>query len=194
MSKTTKKFSTLGAGAVLVLASLAFAQNKGILFPDWSKPSQGTYEAPHDEIGKKTKAAQPWSVTTVTSSIEGKTLPGQPVTVVGEIIDLSCYLQVGKHGDKHRDCAQKCARAGQPIGLLQEDGRIYTLIDEEHDPRRDGHTTLRAHLTEHMAHVVRVQGTYSQVSGQEAIYVQGYVQDAAQKAQDPEKKAEKKDQ
>jgi hypothetical protein len=188
MSKPPKKLAMLGAGAVLVLASLALAQGPGILFPDWSKPSQGTTQAPHDEIGKKTKAAQPWSVTTVASSIEGKTLPGQPVTVVGEVIDLSCYLQVGKHGDKHRDCAQKCARAGQPIGLLQDDGRIYLLIDEEHDPRRDAQTTLRSHLIEHMAHVVRVHGTYSQVSGQEAIYVQGYGEDAAKKAQDAPKK------
>ncbi len=56
------------------------------------------------------KASQPWSVTTVTSSIEGKTLKGEPITAVGEVVDLSCYLQVGKHGDKHRDCGQKCAR------------------------------------------------------------------------------------
>jgi hypothetical protein len=187
MSKTTKKLSMLGAGAVLAVASLAFAQGQGILFPDWSKPSQGTTAAPHDELGKATKAAQPWSVTTVASSIEGKTLAGQPVTVVGEVIDVSCYLQVGKHGDKHRDCAQKCARAGQPIGLLQDDGRIYLLIDEEHDPRRDGQTTLRSHLIEHMAHVVKVHGTYSQVSGQEAIYVQGFGGDAAKKADSPKK-------
>ena len=49
-------------------------------------------------------------------------------TVVGEIIDLSCYLQVGKHGDKHRDCGQKCVRNGQPVGLLTEDGAVYMLI------------------------------------------------------------------
>jgi hypothetical protein len=187
MSKTTKKLSMLGAGAVLAATSLALAQGPGILFPTWSAPTKGTFQAPAEEVGTRTKAAQPWSITTVASSIEGKVLPGQPVSVVGEVIDLSCYLQVGKRGDKHRDCAQKCARAGQPIGLLQADGRIFMLIDEEHDPRRDGLTRLRQELIDAMAHVVTVHGTYSQVSGQEAIYVQGYVEEAAKKDQDSAK-------
>ncbi len=174
MMRPGGKVSILGTATVLVVVSLAF-QSKGILFSDWSAPTKGTFESPHEKIGKKTKKAQPWSVTTVASSIEGKVLPGAPITAVGEIVDLSCYLQVGKHGDKHRDCAQKCARAGQPIGLLQEDGSLYMLIDEEHDPRRDGLTTLRAQLIEHMAHVMTVNGTYSEVEGQKAIFVQGYV-------------------
>ena len=45
--------------------------------------------------------------------------------MVGEIVDFSCYLQIGKHGEKHRSCAQKCFNSGQPIGLLTKDGR-YT--------------------------------------------------------------------
>ena len=112
-------------------------------------------------------------MTTVTSSIMGKPVEGKPISVVGEIIDLSCYLQVGKHGDKHRDCGQKCARNGQPIGLLTEDGGVYMLIDEEHDPRRDGLTEFRQQAIDHMAHVVRVHGTYTDVDGQKAIYVTG---------------------
>ena len=39
-------------------------------------------------------------------------------TRVGEIVDFSCYLQLGKHGEKHRACGQKCVNNGQPIGLL----------------------------------------------------------------------------
>src|SRR5882757_2879024 len=100
MTKSLKRFSLVGAGMALTVVSLAFIQARGILFPDFSKPTKGTYTAPAAEIGKKTKAAQPWSVTTVTSAITGqKPLKGEPVTVTGEIVDLSCYLQVGKHGD-----------------------------------------------------------------------------------------------
>ena len=70
------------------------------------------------------KPDQPWSATTIGASVNGKPNPGATVkTVVGEIVDFSCYLEVGKHGDKHRDCAQKCFRNGQPIGLLTEVGR-----------------------------------------------------------------------
>ena len=162
---------------LLLLTGVSFAavKAKGILFPDWSGPTKGTYAKPAGEIGKKATKGRPWSVETVASSILGKTLPGKPVSVVGEIIDLSCYLQVGKHGDKHRGCGQKCAALGQPIGLLAKDGSIYTLIDEEHNSRRDGLTTFRKQAIERMAHIVTVNGTYSEVQGQKAIFVQGTV-------------------
>jgi hypothetical protein len=172
---TKAKKVTLALGVMLTGVSLAFVQGPGILFPEWSKPAAGTTAAPAAEVGKPVKPAQPWSVTTVTSSIQGKPVKGEPITLVGEVVDLSCYLQVGKHGEKHRDCGQKCARAGQPIGLLTDDGQVYTVIDEEHDPRRDGLTTLRATLIDHMAHVIKVHGTLAEVAGQKAIYVQGSV-------------------
>jgi hypothetical protein len=173
MPRTKKKLIAFGTVTLLVVASLAFAGGNGILFPDWSKPTKGTYQAPAGELGKKAPAGQPWSKSTVAASIMGKTLKGESVSMVGEIIDLSCYLQVGKHGDKHRDCGQKCARNGQPIGLLLEDGTVYTLMDEEHDPRRDGLTAFRKQAIDHMADVVTVHGTLSEVEGQKAIYVQG---------------------
>ena len=175
--KLLRKTATI-ATLTLVVAGLAAAAAKGpgILFPDFSKPTQGTFEKPSGEIGKKTGADQPWSVTTVTSAITGKQpVPGKATTVVGEIIDLSCYLQVGKHGDKHRDCGQKCVRNGQPVGLLTEDGTVYMLIDEEHDPRRDGLTEFRKQAVELMAHVVTVHGTLTDVDGHKALYVQGSV-------------------
>jgi len=176
------KRSPLLRGAALVgilvcgvTAAWAAQQAGGRLFPNWSPPTKGTYQAPADTIGKKPAGEQPWSVTTVASSIKGETVPGKPVSVVGEIVDLSCYLQVGKHGDKHRDCGQKCARNGQPLGLLTADGGVYMLIDEEHDPRRDGLTDLRKQLIDQMAHVVTVHGTVTEVAGQKALYVQGSV-------------------
>lgn len=176
------KFSkpVIGAAGLLLASSLAFAfQKSGILFPDWSPPTKGTYEAPAGELGKKVSGAQVWSTTTYTSAIDGKVLEGKPLSVVGEVVDLSCYLQVGKHGDKHRDCGQKCARQGQPMGLLAADGSLFTLIDEEHNPRRDGLTNFREQAIEHMAHVVTVHGTFSEVAGQKALFVQGYLKPEA---------------
>jgi hypothetical protein len=172
-----KTILTAGAAA-LVAASLsvaALAAGKGILFPDWSKPTKGTYDAPVAEYGKMMSDDQPWTVTTMASSIMGKPLKGKPMSATGEIIDVSCYLQVGKHGDKHRDCGQKCARAGQPVGLLTSDGTIYLLIDEEHDPRRDALTTFRQFAVDNMANVVKINGTFSEVEGQRALYVAGSV-------------------
>ncbi len=173
ISRTT---ATVAALVVVVLAAgLAAAKGKGILFPDWSGPTAGSYDEPSGELGKKTDADQPWSITTMASSIMGKPVKGKATSVVGEIIDLSCYLQVGKHGDKHKECGQKCVKNGQPVGLLAEDGTVYMLIDEEHDPRRDGDTEFRKQAIALMAEVVTVHGTLTEVEGQRAIYVQGSV-------------------
>jgi len=168
--------TTTVAILLLVVAGLAgAAATKGILFPDWSKPTMGTYKAPASDVGKKGAADQPWSTTTIASSIMGKPVEGKTTSVVGEIIDMSCYLQVGKHGDKHRDCGQKCVKNGQPVGLLTEDGTVYMLMDEEHDPRRDGLTEFRKQAIDLMAHIVTVHGTLTEVDGHKALYVQGSV-------------------
>ena len=171
ISPTVRKAATCAGLFLLVAGLAAAAKGPGILFPDWSAPTAGTFKDPRGEVGKK--SSDPWSTTTVASSIMGKPVEGKTTTVVGEIIDLSCYLQVGKHGDKHRDCGQKCVRNGQPVGLLTEDGAVYMLIDEEHDPRRDGDTEFRKQAVELMAHVVTVHGTLTDVDGHKALYVQG---------------------
>ena len=134
----------------------------------------GSYSAPMSKIGEKTSA--PWSATTLGASVDGKPNPGAIAnkTVVGEIIDFSCYLQIGKHGDKHRDCAQKCFRNGQPIGLLAQDGTVYMLMEEEHDPRRDGAGTFRNAAIEHASHIMEVTGTEWSLNGYHALYVSGY--------------------
>ncbi|HEY3965569.1 MAG TPA: hypothetical protein VGM05_13515 [Planctomycetaceae bacterium] len=175
IQQLVRKTATTGALLLVVGGLAAAAKGTGILFPTWSPPSKGTYKEPSGEVGKKAAADQPWSVTTVSSSIMGKPVEGKTTSVVGEVIDLSCYLQVGKHGDKHRDCGQKCVRNGQPVGLLTEDGGVYMLIDEEHDPRRDGDTEFRKQAIELMAHVVTVHGTLTEVDGLKALYVQGSV-------------------
>jgi hypothetical protein len=121
------------------------------------------------------KPSEPWTATTIAAGVDKKPLTGKIVTVTGEIVDLSCYLQLGKHGEKHKSCGQKCIAAGQPIGLLTKEGNIYMLMEEEHDPRRDGQTDLRKAAGDHFAHVMEVTGTETSVRGVHAVYVQGFV-------------------
>jgi hypothetical protein len=128
--------TVLSVVALLALAVTLFAQGNGkggILQPQMTV-EKGTYKAPFGKMGEKPAAA--WSATTLGASVDGKPNAGAVRTVTGEIIDFSCYLEVGKHGEKHRDCAQKCFRAGQPIGLLTQAGDLYMLMEEEHDPHR----------------------------------------------------------
>ena len=181
---TFKRAASSALFALLVIACAVSAQAQakkkaapakkgpGILQPQMT-PSKGTYEQPAAKIGQAPSA--PWSATTIGAAVDGKALPANIVTMVGEIIDYSCYLQIGKHGDKHRDCAQKCFKNGQPIGFLTKDGSIYLLMEEEHNPRRDGLTALREKAIEHASNIVEITGTAATVDGQKAFYVTGLV-------------------
>ena len=55
------------------------------------------------------------------------------VTLKGEVLDLACYLAHEAKGPEHEKCALKCARMGQPIGLLTEDGKVYLLVADHAD-------------------------------------------------------------
>lgn len=161
----------VAASAVGIWAQAKKAPAKSsILHPELTVET-GTYDKPAAVIG--TKPAQPWTETTIAAGVDKKPQPGRVITRTGEIVDFSCYLQLGKHGEKHRSCGQKCVQNGQPIGLLTQDGALYLLMPEEHDPRRDGGVDAKASASEHMGHIVQVTGTEASVNGYHAIYVQG---------------------
>ena len=155
---------------VLVTVLAAWALSAQILHPEMAV-STGTYEHPAATIGAK--PAAPWTATSIAAGVDSKPQPGKPITVVGEIVDFSCYLQLGKHGEKHRSCGQKCVANGEPIGLLTQKGELFMLMPEEHDPRRDGTVDAKASGSEHMGHIVEVNGTEASVGAYHAIYVQG---------------------
>ena len=159
---------TIGAAGFLLTAQ---EPKKGVLHPEM-KVEGGTYDKPMGSLGQKT--AQPWSATTVAAGVDGKPEPGKEMTVVGEVVDFSCYLQLGKHGDKHRSCGQKCVQNGQPVGLLAKDGTLYMLMPEEHDPRRDGGVDFRPAAADHMGHIMSVTGTAASHVGYRALYVTGF--------------------
>ena len=141
-----------------------------VLHPEM-KVAQGTNDKPMATLGAKPD--QPWTTTTVAAGVDNKPQPGRAIARVGEIVDFSCYLQLGKHGEKHRACGQKCVQNGQPIGLLTQDGTLYMLMPEEHDPRRDGGVDAKASASDHMGHIVEVNGTEATVGAYRAIFVQG---------------------
>lgn len=170
--------------AIGIAAGISFSQDKpadkmekkagarsgGLLQP--SMEPTGGWSA-QGEMGQKTD--EPWSNTTKGASVDGKPVPGHTVTVTGEILDLSCYLQLGKHGDKHSSCGKKCLANGQPIGLVTKAGALYLLMEEEHDPRRDSQTSFRKAAEDNFAKVMTVTGTQTTVNGVKAVYVQGYL-------------------
>jgi hypothetical protein len=165
----------LAAGFIIGQEEKKGESHSGILHPEMTvAPDAGSYDKPMGTLGES--AGKEWTDTTVAAGVDKKPLLGKTVKVTGEIIDLSCYLQLGKHGDKHKSCGTKCLQAGQPIGLLAKDGAVYMLMPEEHDPRRDGQTEgFRKAAVDHFAHIMEVTGTETSVHGHRAIFVQGYV-------------------
>jgi hypothetical protein len=90
---------------------------------------------------------------------------GKEVRVKGEVIDLWCYLEGGDHGADHKDCATMCAKAGNPIGILDEKGDLYVAMSlKEHQPGKDL-------LSDKMAETVTVEGTLVKKGGLQVIYV-----------------------
>ncbi len=60
----------------------------------------------------------------------------KPVTLTGEIIDLTCFMQHPDNatGMGHAKCAKACIDKGLPVGFRAEDGTVYLVIGTSHDP------------------------------------------------------------
>ena len=90
---------------------------------------------------------------------------GPKVTVKGEVVDLWCYLEGGDHGDKHKECATTCAKAGNPMGIVDAKGNVYVLMGiQDHQPGRDV-------LLDRMAQTVTVTGTLVRKGGSQVLYI-----------------------
>ena len=76
-----------------------------------------------------------------------------PVTVRGEVIETGCYVIGGRHGPRHRQCAIACARAGQDLGILDEETGL--LLVEIRDQRE---SSIASALLPHVAERVEVRG------------------------------------
>src|SRR6476661_6265542 len=92
---------------------------------------------------------------------------GKTITATGELVDMWCYYEGGDHGPQHKACSTACAKAGNPIGLLQKDGQVYVLAGmKDHQPAKDV-------LVQHMNENVTVKGTLVSKGGVNMLYVTG---------------------
>ena len=117
-----------------------------------------------------------WTPTTfeaATAEANKKVLEsGKVATVTGEVVDVSCYLQLGKRGEAHIACGTKCINNGQPIGVVDAEGNLYIVMAEEHHPRRDGQVELKTVLGPLLAKTVTLTGMMTEMKGYRALFVQ----------------------
>jgi hypothetical protein len=129
------------------------------------------------------KADAEWTETTVkaaaTPEQQAQLKMGKPSTITGEVIDVSCYLQLGKRGEKHIPCGTKCLMNGQPIGLVDDAGVVYVLFAEQHDPRRDGTMDLKATFIPLLAKRVTVTGMLTEQKDAKGLFVHAVAAAAA---------------
>ena len=83
----------------------------------------------------------------------------------GEIVDVACYVPNGAKGAGHADCAKKCAKAGQPLGLLTGDGDLVLLL-ADHDDAKPYDAVKELAGT-----VVEVSGTAAERDGMTVVTV-----------------------
>jgi hypothetical protein len=60
---------------------------------------------------------------------------GEKVTLVGEVVDMDCYMNEGAHGQGHKACAILCLKGDSPVGLLTDDGTAYFLTADKDETR-----------------------------------------------------------
>lgn len=88
--------------------------------------------------------------------------------VTGEIVDLNCYMDHGAHGEGHKACGVACAKAGNPVGIVTTDGKVYLLLaGDKHEP-----AAASAKLIEKMSETATVTGKVMKRGGMEAVIVE----------------------
>jgi hypothetical protein len=123
----------------------------------------------------QTPAVPAWSATTQeaasTEANKAVLAAARPLTITGEVVDVSCYTQLGKRGPAHKACGAMCVRNGQPVGIVTADNTLYILMPEPHHPRRDGKASLAKEYSEKMAETVTVSGMASEYGGIHTLFV-----------------------
>jgi hypothetical protein len=90
---------------------------------------------------------------------------GARATIRGEVVDLWCYLEGGDRGPAKKECATACAKAGNPIGIVDAKGNVYVAAGlKDHQP-------AQAILVNRMSDEVTVSGTVVKSGGVQMIYV-----------------------
>lgn len=134
---------------IAFVLALALAQTPAPA-PAWTAT---THEAAASDANKKVLAA------------------AEPLTITGEVVDVSCYTQLGKRGEGHKACGAKCVLAGEPVGIVTADNTLYILMPEPHHPRRDGQVSLAKEYSEKMGTTVTVSGMHSKHGGIHTLFI-----------------------
>lgn len=85
-------------------------------------------------------------------------------TIKGELVDQACYTKdhAKNVGESHKECAVTCAKKGQTVALVTEDGKVYSVAGELAAEKN-------AKMVAHMSHIVEITGDVSEKDGKMTI-------------------------
>ena len=84
-------------------------------------------------------------------------------TVKGELVDQACYMKDKKNvGASHKECADTCAKKGQPVAIVTADGKVYQVTGGIAADKN-------AKLAPHMTHTVEITGDVTEKDGKMTI-------------------------
>ena len=79
--------------------------------------------------------------------------------VTGEVIDSACYIKMGARGMDHAKCAADCAKAGIPLAILTDDGKVVWVSSSKDMESANGM------LQPYVARKVTVEGQWFEKGG-----------------------------
>lgn len=92
---------------------------------------------------------------------------GETTTLTASVVDQSCYLAQGLHGEDHKMCAEVCAKAGVPLVFLTSDGQLVLPVSNAMPS-----SGFNDQLVEHAEEKVRVTGKVVKKAGSKSIVVE----------------------
>ena len=94
-------------------------------------------------------------------------LAADTVTMTGEVVDTYCYGLMGAKGESHRSCGISCAKAGIPMGLLQDGtDKLYVLL-----PKKDN-SPLPPEVMDKMGRKATITGKIYSKGGSQFLTVE----------------------
>jgi len=101
----------------------------------------------------------------ICANSENNTADSKMTTIVGKIIDVSCYVANTNNDWENKECVVNFLKVGQPAGILEEgSGKLYIVAKTE------GYAVnLAAKLIPYAAEKVRVKGIVNTRAGVNTI-------------------------
>lgn len=122
-----------------------------------------------------TVSGDKWSSSTTesaTTAYERSVLAsGTHKSVSGEVIEVSCYLQLGQHGAANATAMRDFAEHGGQVGILTTDRTLYLVYPEEYQSRRDGSINTATAMSQEMGKNVTMTGTVVVQKGVRGFFV-----------------------